>query len=427
MVISMKEMWQALGIAPADILLPREDVYLPAWAVVACDQFTSQPDYWEEAALQVGGQPSTLRLILPEVYLEDMANRLPGIYQAMGDYLRQGILETKVCEGFILTQRTTPAGERVGLIAAADLEAYDYRPGAQGMIRATEDTVPDRLPPRIAIRRGAALECPHVVCLMDDVMQSVIEPLYSQRESLPLLYDFPLMMGGGHLKGWAVTEPGLLAQTAQALAALKTRVPFLFAVGDGNHSLAAAKALWEEIKPTLSPAQRETHPARYALVEIENIHDDALCFEPIHRLLTGVQGGELMNDWTLYCHHRGMDLSETPVTDEADHTFQVIYGGGEITAAVTHPQAPLPVGTLQAFLDDYLLRHPQAAIDYIHGEGALRSLCQSPGTVGFLLPAMDKGQLFPTVIAQGALPRKTFSMGEAKEKRYYMECRKIKE
>lgn len=420
----MNEDWTGVGIAPADILLPSDGVYLPAWAVVACDQYTSQPEYWLSADARVTDKPSTLRIVLPEIHLKQAEERIPVINKTMHDYLNQGVLRTAVQGGFVLTERSTTSGDRIGLVVKVDLECYDYTPGSSSLIRATEGTILSRIPPRVAIRKDAPIETSHVMLLMDDVMHSVVEPIHAARKDLPMLYDFPLMMKGGHLRGWAVTDSEHLSMIYNALAVLKQRSEPLFCVGDGNHSLATAKTIWDETKKTLSPSEQEVHPARYALVEIENIHDDALSFEPIHRLVKGVNPHALMQDWTIYCHDHGMDLSEAP-SAPVEHSFRVVYSGTEADAVVSPPDGALPVGTLQNYLDDFLKRHAQAEIDYIHGEDALRTLCQEPNTIGFIVPGIDKSTLFPAVARDGALPRKTFSMGEAHEKRYYMECRKI--
>lgn len=420
--------WNMLGISPANILLPEEKVSPSTWAVVACDQYTAEPEYWETVDQIVGTNPSALRIVLPEVYLEKSDTRVPAIHEAMNRYLAEGLLETAVSEGFVLTERNTQSGARLGLVAAVDLEAYDYGEGTHSLIRPTEGTIVSRIPPRLAVRRSAALECPHVMLLIDDVMESVIEPLYKERSRLPVLYDFPLMMKGGHLKGWAVSDPALLSMVHDALSTLLQRLPgehpLLYAVGDGNHSLATAKAYWEEIKKTLPKDKAAQHPARYALAEIENIHDDALAFEPIHRILFNVEGASLMRDWTLYCHQRGMDLCEDDSLGK-EQTIGVVFGGMDFPAVVTGSSHPLAVGTLQAFLDHWLIQHPEAEIDYIHGDDTLRRLAERPGSVGFLLPALHKDALLPAIEKNGALPRKTFSMGEANEKRYYMECRRL--
>ena len=416
------------GIVPARLLLPRETVSPTTWACVACDQYTSQPEYWQEVALEVGAAPSTLHLMLPECFLGEAAQRLPSIQKTMRDYLAQGIVYPAVENGYVLVERTTQSGMRLGLVCAVDLEQYDYAPGTRSLVRPTEETIASRLPARLAIRRGAAMELSHILLLMDDPLQTVVEPLYACRHALRPLYDFPLMKDGGHLRGWAVDDEGHKAQLDAALAALLAQQgddPLLFAVGDGNHSLATAKAYWEQLKPSLTAEQQAVHPARYALCEVENIHDDALIFEPIHRVLTGVSGAEVMADWTLYCHERGMDLSEVTGLDDTEHVFRVVYDGMEAVAAVSKPDGAIPAATVQRYLDDFLRRHPEASIDYIHGDDTLRTLAGQPGSIGFLLPPIDKDGFFAAVKALGTLPRKTFSMGHANEKRFYMECRKI--
>ena len=412
---------------PADILIPPEEK-LPKWSVVACDQYTSQPEYWQETAAIVGESPSCLHMILPECFLAEAEARIPRIHAEMAKYTTDGSLQQRVTDGFVLAERSTGLGQRLGLICAADLEQYDFT-GGKSLIRPTEQTITARLPARLAIRRNASIELSHVMLLMDDPLQSVIEPLYAKRSKLPMLYDFPLMQGGGHLRGWAVTGEEDKAAVLHALSALKSALgpePLLFAVGDGNHSLAAAKVRWEELKPTLSPEEQAHHPARFAMVEVENIHDDALQFEPIHRLVTGVSGQSLMADWTLYCHQRGMDLSESAGTSSDEQVLAVVCAGFEITAVIAHPEGPLPVSTLQSYLDDFLRRHPEAQIDYIHGEDVLRQLASAPDAVGFLLPPLEKSALFQTIQSLGILPRKTFSMGHACEKRFYMECRPLR-
>jgi hypothetical protein len=376
----------------------------------------------------IGEKPSALRLTLPEIYLAQSGERLPAIHETMADYLRKGILQKSVKGGFVLTERTTESGSRLGLVAAADLESYDFDLGSRSMIRATEGTILSRIPPRLAIRKNALLESTHVMLLMDDMNRTVIEPLYARRGELKLLYDFPLMLGGGHLRGWAVMEPELLCGIHDALVKLKAKLPcdnpLLMAVGDGNHSLATAKTHWQQIKSTLTADEAANHPARYALVEVENIHDEALLFHPIHRVLFHTDGDALLRDFTEYCKDRNMDLHDKAMST-FDQAIGVLYGGRERTVVISNPEASLAVGTLQKYLDDYLSRHKEAEIDYIHGEDTVHSLCLQKDTVGFLVPGLDKAALLPAVRKDGALPRKTFSMGEAHEKRYYMECRKI--
>ncbi|MDY2769210.1 MAG: DUF1015 family protein [Eubacteriales bacterium] len=589
------------GLKPDDIYLPAEGIDLRRWAVVACDQYTSQPDYWRRVEAYVGAHPSTLHIVQPEIDLARAGARIPAIHRAMREYLSNGTLVRAVRNGFTLTERTTASGARLGLVAAVDLEEYDFTPGSGAMVRATEGTIRERIPPRLRIREGAPLECPHVMLLLDDPARTVIEPLHARlRETAPLC-DFELMENGGRLRVWGV-EGNALAPVSDALSALWERSDgFLYAVGDGNHSLATAKARWDALKPALSPGEAQTHPARYALAEIVNLHSPALAFEPIHRVLFGADMEDLVSAYRAHLASRGMKLTAVeplssrasgtkpaepssscacgmkpvepssscacgakpaepssscacgakpaepssscacgtkpaepssfpasgtkpaepssscacgmkpaepssscasgmkPVepssscvcgakpaepssscacgtkpaepcsfpasrtkpaepsssracgtkpaepssfpasgmkpaepsssacgmtpTDEAELTF--VSGNARASYRVGNPENPLPVAVLQPFLDEYLHSHPAARIDYVHGAAAVESLCQTPHTTGVLLPAIDKSALFPAVRQGGALPRKTFSMGEPDEKRYYMECRKI--
>jgi hypothetical protein len=305
-----------------------------------------------------------------------------------------------------------------------DLEEYSFEKGSLPLIRPTEQTITDRLPPRLKIRRGAPVELTHIMILIDDPDRTVLEPLQAAKASLRKVYDFDLMMGGGHLAGWAVEGEEMLARVDQSLNALmdtKGDHPLLLAVGDGNHSLATAKAYWNEIRESLSEAERKNHPARYALCEIVNIHDEALLFEPIYRIVTGTTRMEIMAAWKQYAAQHGMHLDR----EGEGHRFTVISADGEGTVVVKDPEGAIPCETIQKFLDDFLSRHPDAGIDFIHGEGSLRALAGKPGVVGFLLPEIDKHAFFEDVKKLGVLPRKTFSMGEADEKRFYMEAKKI--
>lgn len=410
-------------IRTGELLLPAAGVNPTLWACVACDQYTSQPEYWREADALVGEAPGALRLILPEVELDNAATRVPDIHSAMRSCLANGVLTPGVADGFILTERITESGVRIGLVVLVDLEGYDYHAGSHTPVRATEGTILERIPPRLAVRRGAALEMSHILMLVDDPQKTVVESVYAKRERLMKLYDFPLMLGGGHLRGYAVTRQADLEAVFAALQALKAGLQgdLLYAVGDGNHSLATAKAYWEEIKPTIAKDEREAHPARFAMVELENIHSDALIFEPIHRVLYGGDGAALIQDFGAYAENTGWTLS----SGKNAQTFCVVDGEAETRVSVSGSPYPLTVGTLQVFLDDWLKLHPDAKLDYVHGDDTARSLAKEEGTVAFLLPALDKGALFPAVEKLGALPRKTFSMGEAHEKRYYMEARKL--
>ena len=416
--------FERIGIRPAQILLPAAGVKPETWACIACDQYTSEPEYWEKAFAVAGDAPSAIRLILPEYNLKNSESLIPQIHSTMADYLAQGLLTPAVNPGFILCERTIASGTRLGLVCAVDLEQYSFEKGSLPLIRPTEQTITDRLPPRLKIRRGAPVELTHIMILIDDPDRTVLEPLQAAKASLRKVYDFDLMMNGGHLAGWAVDSAEALAQVDQSLNALmdtKGENPLLLAVGDGNHSLATAKAYWNEIRESLTEAERENHPARYALCEIVNIHDEALLFEPIYRIVTGTTRAAVMADWKAYAEAKGMSLA----AEGSDHRFTVVSADGEETVAVLNPEGAIPCETIQKFLDSFLSRHPEAGIDFIHGEGSLRALAAKPETVGFLLPDIDKHSFFKDVEKLGVLPRKTFSMGEADEKRFYMEAKRI--
>ncbi|MGN0802152.1 MAG: DUF1015 domain-containing protein [Candidatus Faecivicinus sp.] len=402
------------ALKKARILLPAANVENEKWAVVACDQFTAQPEYWAQADALVGDAPSTLRLTLPEVYLSERESRTPAIHAAMRDYLDRGAL-TEAVNGFLLVERITPSGVRPGLMVALDLNCYDYAAGSTSLIRATEGTVPSRVPPRAKIRAGAPLELPHVMMLIDDPGKTVIEPLYARRGALRPLYDFELMLGGGHLRGWAVENEDADG-VFSAVEGLAERCDgLLYAVGDGNHSLAAAKQCWMQLREQLSEAERESHPARYALVELVNLNCPALVFEPIHRVLFNVDSEDLLQKLRACLNENGVSEGEGG---------DLIVFDRERELSFRMAQHPLPV--LQPFLDGYLAEHPEVEIDYIHGDAALRELVANhPRSMGFMPRAFDKAELFGAIRRWGALPRKTFSMGEATEKRYYMEARKI--
>ena len=413
----------------ADILIP-QNVDFTKWSVVACDQYTSEPEYWEDVKNIVGGNPSTLNIIYPEVYLEEenSENRIKNINETMQRYLDDGLfLET--LDSIIYTERTQSDGRtRKGIIGMLDLDEYDFSKGSQSMIRATEGTIIERIPPRQRVRRGAPLELPHIIMLIDDRTKSIIEPLAEKTERFEKLYDFDLMKNGGHLKGYLVDEVvkqeilGEIEKLGDKAAFeekynVKDKGVLMFAAGDGNHSLATAKSCWEEIKKTLSDKEKENHPARFALVEVMNIHDDALEFEPIQRVIFDVDGEKLLEAFKAYY--------ETSDTDNGGQRVDYVVNGREGSVYIKNPSSNLPVGSLQNFLDKYLAENG-GRIDYIHGNDVVRSLAKEPNTIGFMVDAMEKNDLFLTVIKDGSLPRKTFSMGEAQDKRFYLECKKIK-
>ena len=415
------------SFTPADILLPDFSAHAAyQWAVVACDQFTSEPEYWEAVERKVGNAPSTLRLILPEVYLEEQAERVPQINAAMDDYLKSVLKEHKDCMIYVRRYQSDLT-IRQGLIGLIDLEEYDYHKGSETRIRATEGTVLERIPPRVQVRRGASLELPHVMLLIDDPAHTVMPLAHSLCEQEPA-YAFRLMIGGGEICGFRI--PGKRAEAIQeALEALVTPeqmtarygkeglAPLLFAVGDGNHSLATAKACYEEIKAQLGEAALE-HPARYALCEVVNLHDESLHFEPIYRVMFGVDPDAVIAAFSAYCASLSGDAPAQRVL--------CVNGEREWNVEIPTPDKQLTVGTVQDFLDGYVAVHPEVRVDYIHGEKALATLSSAPDAIGFLFDGMHKSELFRTVIFDGALPRKTFSMGHAKDKRYYLEARKIK-
>lgn len=444
----MEQYKNDIGVQVPEVLLPKQGSDFSKWGVVACDQYTSQPDYWEKVQELTKGAPSTLHLILPEAFLGKPGEqaRIENVKKTMRDYLDAGVLEQKP-QGFVLVCRHVAGKQRLGLVMALDLEHYDYNKGATTLIRATEGTIVDRIPPRLRIREGAPIELPHILVLIDDPNRTVIEPLAAQTQEMTLLYDTPLMQDGGHITGHLVDRPALIQQALEALCGLmdtgafearygKGVAPLLFAMGDGNHSFATAKAAWENIKSALPKEEWARHPARYALVEVENVHDEGIVFEPIHRVLFDVQPEQAVKslltllseanggaEIQMFESHAALDAALL-AADNGAHRLPFYYGQVCGMLVVPHPAQQLCVGTLQHAIDA-MLKQQQGEVDYIHGRDVVLSLADKPGALGFLLPAMKKSELFKTVVYDGALPRKTFSMGEANEKRYYMECRKI--
>ena len=423
--------------APAHILLPSEQVPLEQWGCIACDQFTSDRSYWQRAEKTAAGAPSTLNLILPEVYLEDgdADARVEQIHATMADYA-QNVL-TRAVDGFVYVERTEQSGRvRQGLVGRVDLEAYSYRRGEKCAVRPSECTVESRIPPRMKVRTGAALETPHIMMLADDPGCTLIEPIGAHKSALKKLYEGELMQGGGHIAGWAVEDPALLAQIEAALAGLgsqeafdakypqaKGAAPLTLAVGDGNHSLAAAKACWEELKPTLTPEERENHPARWCLAEVCNVHSPAIEIEPIHRVLFNVDCGAVLLALIAWSDS---NMAGICFGDSKQQAFTLAGPHVSNVLSFEDPVAPLTVGTVDEFIEYFMARHSEARVDYVHDEPAVRALTKQGG-VAFLLPPFEKSDLFKGIVMGGVLPRKTFSMGHAEEKRYYIECRRIKE
>lgn len=444
------KIFESLGMAIPDILLPAEGLDLHKWAVIACDQYTSEPEYWNRVEELVGEAPSTLHLIYPEVYLNspDKEERIARIQSAMKDYLGRGVF--RQVSGMIYVERETAHGWRRGLLFCLDLEAYDYNPRASSLIRATEGTIMERIPPRVKIREGAALEIPHIMILIDDPDNLTIGPAADHCRALTKLYDFELMFNSGRLRGYLVDRPEVEKMILDGLHRLARPAEFrkkyglpeetprlLFAVGDGNHSLATAKTIWERNRIAFQTQKESGYsPLRYALVEVVNLHDESLVFEPIHRVLFEVRrpenlAAELVEffDGRLELRqHRNFEEMKQVVNSrrEQEQIAGLVGQNSFQSIRFLQPKHNLTVGSLQAFLDDYLKKKAASGLDYVHGDESLLNLSRkNPGNLGFYLPAMDKCQLFPTVILDGALPRKTFSMGEAWEKRFYLEARKL--
>ena len=406
-----------LIFSPADFCLPPYAVSDPAWtkwAVIACDQFTSEPAYWEEASRFVGNTPSALRLILPEAYLESereeehkqiIASTMPMLDKALRTWENS----------MLYLERTLPDGRiRRGLVGKIDLEAYDYSVGSTSAVRATEATVLERIPPRVAIRSAAAYELPHVMVLMDDTV-GLFSHLIEQRGAYTPLYDFPLMQGGGHAAGWRVSGDALEALAEKIASYEASRAGGLvYAMGDGNHSLASARAHYQNLKEKLGECVL-THPARWALVEMVALDDPALDFEPIYRVVTDCDPADFLSALDAVTQNGSAGAQRVTIVTAAEKR--------EIS--FTAPTHALTVGTLQEFIDAYITAHPGVKCDYIHDEASLCALASRAGCVGFLFDGMAKEELFPYVLAHGTLPRKTFSMGEARSKRYYIEARKI--
>ena len=432
------ESLEEFGLKLPEILLPK-DRNLGSWSVIACDQYTQDEGYWKRAEIAAGGRPSTLNLILPEVYLSrpDKAARIARIKRTMADYLSGGVFDAPETEA-VYVERTTAFGRvRHGLVITVDLEDYEWKPGSRALIRATEATIPERIPPRKEIRSGAALESPHIMLLADDPSRSLVEGTGSLVKGGRPLYDGDLMLASGHITGWAVRGGAALAHLREALAVLKeagTQADgscFLFAVGDGNHSLATAKAVWDEYK---AKSGLTDSPVRYALVEIVNIYDSGLTFEPIHRV---VLGDEVNPDGLIANLEKSLGGKRRDVADPAGleaavraskASFGFVYIGKDGRQRFTLLETgitELAVSRLQPALDGYLSGKDGLELDYIHGSDEVFRLGGEPGAVSIMLPPIAKDSFFATISGRGPLPRKSFSMGEASEKRFYLECRRL--
>ena len=401
------------------MLLPNKDTDLQKWAVIACDQYTSQSEYWKEVESLVGDAPSALKLTLPEIYLGEAEKLTEEINENMKKYLADGTLTEAVKNGFIYIERRTSAGILPGLLGALDLEEYDFREGTKPKVRATEGTILSRIPPREKIRENAVLELPHVLLLLDDAEKQLIEPLAAQKNSFRKLYDFDLMQNGGHVTGWAV-EGETAEKLRRQLAELEEKAGEIFlATGDGNHSVATAKSCWEKLKAGLSPKEIENHPARRMLAEIVNLHSDAIVFQPIHRVLFGIKE-DIVEAFERWLELNGMSLMEG---SEITFTFA---NGGEEEFAIDGRGKLMPLAVMQKWLDKYVAKNKYLSLDYVHGRANVDKIVSENGAVGIIFNAMDKTGFFPAIKAGGALPKKTFSIGSADDKRFYLEARKIR-
>lgn len=425
----LKSRFGKMGINIPEIYLP-VDVEMDKWAVVACDQFSSEKTYWHETEKIVGDSPSTLNLILPECYLEDgdRSERIEKINRTMKDYINQNKFR-KLKPGFIIVDRSTPfVPSRKGMMIAIDLEQYSFTEDTASLIRPTEGTVIDRLPPRIEIRENASLDLPHILLLINDKDKSVIEEAFNHLDALETVYDFELIQNGGKIRGDLISDEVLLEKICCAFEKIAENNDMLFAVGDGNHSLATAKEIWNKLKKEGAP---EDHPARYALVEVENIYNEGIVFEPIHRVLFNVDSTlffkelaeNMRADFISVVSEQAMKKSINQDTN--DHRIGYICNGQWGYISVSEPEIKLSSEVIQKFIDKFLIDHETVGIDYIHGDKAVLELGGKAGNLGLYLSPIKKSEFFQMIIEGGALPRKTFSIGEAEEKRYYIESRKI--
>ena len=404
------------GFLPADILVP-QNVDMTKWSCVACDQYTSEPEYWNEVENIVGSSPSSLRLMLPEIYLDCFDRLAPEISKTMREYIDKNVFRT-VSDSYIYVERTLANGSiRRGLVGAIDLEIYDYSKGTVSLCRPTEATVASRLPARAKMRSNAVLEMPHIMMLLNDPDKTVVEQFEKDKEKLEKLYDFDLMMNSGHICGYRVTSCAA-ERVNNALEAIfnccNDEHPMLFAMGDGNHSLAAAKLYYEQLKSELGN-EALNHPARYALLELVNLYDDSLEFEPIHRVVFDVDTDKFLSQLKSVC---------VPADAGDDNSFNVIVGDKQLDLSFKCPETSVTVGNVQNFIDRYT-DDSGGYTDYIHGEDVVRRLAAVKGRVGFIVKGISKDSFFDSVRKDGILPRKTFSMGNAADKRFYLECRKI--
>lgn len=426
---TLKKRFEKMGIHIPQILLPSQEK-MEKWAVVACDQFSSEKEYWQETSTIVGDEPSTLNLILPECYLEDgdKKERINQINKTMSQYMDSDLFR-KLPEGFVVVDRSTPyAQSRQGMIIAVDLEKYSFAANTKSLIRPTEGTVMDRLPPRIEIRKNAPLDLPHILLLINDENNSIIEKAFENSDDFETIYDFDLMQGGGHITGKLISDENYLERICSAFEKLAEKNDMLFAVGDGNHSLATAKEIWEDLK---KKGASENHPARYALVEIENIYNPGILFEPIHRVLFNIDQEDFLKDLEkeksvekIQCSSKEEMLNMLS-RNEAKHLIGFLSDNEYSCLIINEPDTRLTYEVIQPFIDKYRQENKEVLIDYIHGEKSLVDLSRKEKNLGLFMKPIEKSEFFQMIVDGGALPRKTFSIGEAEEKRYYIESRRI--
>ncbi|MGM0419329.1 MAG: DUF1015 domain-containing protein [Thermodesulfobacteriota bacterium] len=444
----MKTVFEKPALCLPEVYLPSKNTDPVKWSVIACDQYTSQPDYWEKTAEFVGDNPSSLNIILPEVFLGTEREKIltDHIHESMNEYLKDNTL-VKQGPGIFLCEREVSGGRtRKGMLCCLDLEHYDYSKNSKSLIRPTEGTIVERIPPRIKVRQQASLETPHIMVLIDDPEKKVIEPLFKD-ETKKKLYDFNLMNNSGNIKGYMIDNEEAANTMTKNLTSLiepenykkrynldSEKNPLLYAMGDGNHSFATAKAWWEKIKnENKDDKSIMDHPARWALVEIVNIHDESIDFEPIHRIIFNTDPDKILNDFVSFFEQRGsvVEIEETKnleevIKDDPDfHKISFCFSEKTGIIKIKKPMRNIAAGDLQDALNNLSSKEPELKIDYIHGKNHLEELCSEKGNIGFLLPPVSKDSFFKSIIMDGALPRKSFSMGEADDKRFYMECRKI--
>lgn len=410
------------------IFLPKMHLDYSKWAVIACGQFSSEPEYWDKLGEYVDANPSTLNLVLPEIYFgRDNSERIRNINKNMRSYYEKGLLEDAGLCMILVNRSTKKQPKRLGIVLAVDLENFEYKNAGSSLIRATEGTIMEKIPPRMEIRRDAIFELPHAMLLYDDRDQNIAETLFNNRESLEQVYNFELNMDGGHLSGWKIKDMDEVIRKFDELLTpeylqktFNTTIPLLFAVGDGNHSLATAKAHWNNVKNFIGEEEKLVHPARFALVEVVNIQDEGIEFSPIYRVVKNADRRFLKDLQNLY------RVNVNKAEKDSYLTEKIFVGGEEITYYLPN-NSPLAIRMVQEYIEKEVAEQLEMSVDYVHSLDSLKEICaKDKKAIGITLPTLNKNELFEFVIKNGILPRKAFSLGEAREKRYYFEAHKIK-